>query len=649
MLILLPLLALVLLALCVRSRLGCGSWRETLLTAAVAWGVLLVLITEGLSLFGGVGGLGLSLSWLAVCLVAALGIHGARLRNLLRVPAPTTPLGIDERLLLAGLALYLLGTAVIALVAPPNTWDALEYHLPKVMHWLQNGSVSFYPTPTPRQNHLAPGAEFVILHFHALWGSDRLTNMVAWLSMSGCLAGVSLLARELGAGRRGQLLSAVFAATLPMGIMQASSAQTDYVVAFWFVCSLWFLLRLIKSQTLSAQLLFGFAAALGLAALTKATVYLFAPFFLLWLALVMLKRWRWRALFCFGLFALVFLLLNLGHYSRNSALYGHPLGPRHEPEANTEYMQGTFAPKALLSSLSKHLGTHVNTPWPKFNAALSEAWKSWHRLIGFEANDRRTTFGPDWVKFRISRTSYHDEVAGNPVHLVLALVAFGMVLLVPPLRRNPLLLAYTLALIAGFVLLACFLRWHPWMSRLHHGLFVAAAPFVAVALTAGKRAWPSSLVAGLLLLLGLPWLLLCTQRPLLAQANIFNTDRTSIYYFNPHQHYQASFEEGAAILDGLSYERVGLITGNTSWEYLWWLYAQRNHPTARLRHVNVSDPSARLTPELPGAPFEPEVIITLDQGPQTPGVLTLDGSPFTLLWTKDQVAIYLAKKDQKAP
>ena len=27
---------------------------------------------------------------------------------------------------------------------PPNTWDSLTYHLPRIEHWIQNKNLGFY-------------------------------------------------------------------------------------------------------------------------------------------------------------------------------------------------------------------------------------------------------------------------------------------------------------------------------------------------------------------------------------------------------------------------------------------------------------------------------------------------------------------------
>ena len=50
------------------------------------------------------------------------------------------------------------------------------------------------------------------------------------------------LARFLGSDRCGQWVAVLLAATLPMGLLQATSTQTDYVMTFWlagFILLLW--------------------------------------------------------------------------------------------------------------------------------------------------------------------------------------------------------------------------------------------------------------------------------------------------------------------------------------------------------------------------------------------------------------------------
>lgn len=77
-------------------------------------------------------------------------------------------------------------TALVSIIAPPNTWDSMTYHMSRIQHWIQNQSIAFYPTHITRQDYLAPLSEFIILHFQILTGSDRLANVPQFFSFIGC-------------------------------------------------------------------------------------------------------------------------------------------------------------------------------------------------------------------------------------------------------------------------------------------------------------------------------------------------------------------------------------------------------------------------------------------------------------------------------
>src|SRR5208282_3647504 len=94
--------------------------------------------------------------------------------------------------LVAGVCVIVALIGLTALLSLPNTWDVMTYHLPRIVHWLQQGSLAFYPTQEVRQLISPPGAELCILQVHALSGADYLDNLPQWWSFVGSAIGVSL-------------------------------------------------------------------------------------------------------------------------------------------------------------------------------------------------------------------------------------------------------------------------------------------------------------------------------------------------------------------------------------------------------------------------------------------------------------------------
>src|SRR5581483_11737684 len=155
-----------------------------------------------------------ALAWVVVLAVAAAWASRHRQQFRWRMP-PIRPL---EAVLAGAVALIGATLALTALLSPPNSADALAYHLPRVIYWAQAGSVAFYPTTYLNQISLQPLAEYFDLHSYLLTGGDHFINILTCAAFLAAVAGVSALAAELGVGTKGQAFAAFFCATLPNGI-----------------------------------------------------------------------------------------------------------------------------------------------------------------------------------------------------------------------------------------------------------------------------------------------------------------------------------------------------------------------------------------------------------------------------------------------
>ncbi len=236
MLALLPILALISLFVSLRLLRPAGDWRRDALRACLLWGAIAIWITQLLSWFSLANRSGLSVGW-ALVILASLTASGAWRRSRwagLGLKLPDGWTGFDW-LVAASIGVIMLGTALVARWSPPQTWDTLNYHLARVAHWAQMASVRPYASGIEIQNSMPPGAEMLYLQPYVLAGGDAWINFVDWTATWIAVLGVSQLAGQLGARRRGQLLAALFLAAMPMAIVQASSTMTDIVLGVWLI------------------------------------------------------------------------------------------------------------------------------------------------------------------------------------------------------------------------------------------------------------------------------------------------------------------------------------------------------------------------------------------------------------------------------
>lgn len=556
------------------------EWRDALAWAAVGWAVYSIVGVELLSLGAGHdpfaprsghltrGWLLLwwtpAVAWAAFAILwrrESLGALAARPR------AALANFGRGERAAVAVIAACLAVTLLIALVAAPNTWDSMTYHLTRVAIWLKLGGVAHYATNIEAQLYQPPGAEYLIAQLQAVAGGDRAAALVQWSAYALSIAVVSRGSSLLGAGRRGQLIAALLAATAPMALMQATSTQNDLLFSLWLMIAAVSALGAWQGGERASGRAFAGAVALGLAVVTKGTAPLIgAPVALLLAFAAVRGAGVRRAAAVAAAAVLVTAAINLGPWLRNAETYGTPIATG--SDERVDYSNDRVTPATLFSNLLRNAAIYAGTPSERINELPTDAVRSTLSAAGIDPDDPATTFGGR--PFEVGKSGPHESHAASTVLFLLAVWAVTLALLRGPPRRR----AWAAMVVAQSLLFAAAVTWQPWHARLHLPMLLLSVPLVAVALDElrGSRVRNVALLAACALT---PVLLAYNvMRPLVGPDSILTTPRVE-QYFQQRPSLTAQFEAIVGFAAESGIERVGVTGGPDDWEYPFFVLAPR--------------------------------------------------------------------------
>ncbi len=573
-----------------------NDWRRSLVITFVAIGLLVAGSAELLGLFGWINRAAISIVW-ALALVAALswGWRSNRLRigwDILRsVPGE---LGVFEAAVIATMALIAVVLAGVAVVAPTNNADSLLYHMSRVMHWAQNSSLRHYATAYNHQLFMPPWAELAILHSRLLWGDDRLANLVQWGAMVGSTLLAPGIAVLLGARGFSRFLTAAFVFSIPMGILQSTSTQNDYVAALWGLCAA-YLLMLSARRRLTWFELGLLGAALGLGVMTKATFLAYGLPIGLGFVIVAARRAGWgRALLQGALAVLLVALINAGVWSRNLATYGGLYG-------SGDWMGSQLAPVQLLSDSGSTAGSPPHPGLLERAAALGRALPGWAIPRGAQAValhlvtpsfglnqtlwgalDRfPALFGSVTSQSLANAAWNHEDTAGGPLHLgMIGLSSIVLVLAVWRRTLNWLVLGYAAVVLGAALLLVLLVEQasSSFGARFHLPLFVLWSPLIGVAAAGLGVRWITRLLAIGLLVMTVPYVLFNNMRPVIGRTpwptrieSVFQVPAEQVL-FAAQAYQRRPYTEAADRIDRAACTQVGLRLDSGDFEYaVWWV------------------------------------------------------------------------------
>ncbi|MDX6514809.1 MAG: hypothetical protein QOH73_475 [Gaiellaceae bacterium] len=323
-----------------------------LLAAYLLAAAEIVLLTLALSPFHAVTTVGL-LAGETLWAIAAVGLWSLNGRPRPRLPALGRAWLRQHPTLLVlacAVAAALLFQLVLQVVAPPNNWDSMTYHLARAAAWNQDHALGYVPNAnTERMNIFPPNGEIAILYTLTFLGTDQLAALPQYVAGIALIVGCYAVARQLGFPRSSSAFAALVLASLGQVVLQSTTTQNDLLVASFVLAAAFFVLERDKSGIALAGL------AVGLAVGTKTTGVFALPLLGL-IALSTLGRRRLIELAASS---------TLGVLSVGSAGYALNLVHRHSllgagKEQNA--FRADPSPTGVLSSFARTVGGFVDFP-----------------------------------------------------------------------------------------------------------------------------------------------------------------------------------------------------------------------------------------------------------------------------------------------
>ncbi|MFA6204501.1 MAG: hypothetical protein WC710_15085 [Gallionella sp.] len=510
------------------GRLSGLSWTDSLLRSVTLWAAIVWGLANGLSAWGVLTPGSIQIAWLMGAVIAVAYFFIKYRSQSLSIEWDRPRLGWNFETVASGAIMALVLLALFtAVVAPPVTVDVLNYHAPRQLMWLQQGSLAHYLTVNDRQLMMPPLAEVIGLQFYALTGGDYWMNLPQWFAYALLPVVVGATLRTLGCSLKIALLAAWLTVCLPMAYLEAANGKNDLQGALWIAL----LLREVAQARAAKERISWHAAVrvgllVGLAVLNKSTALVFAPPLVVAGIVFWVRghgRRAWRPVV---VAAVVAMITVMPFFIRNMEWYGTPLGI-HRAEDGGQQANTAFTPGIVVSNALRNAAQHLSGPAYTWNHVVDEGVRKVHEWMGLSINDPRSTC---WVTvFEVVYAPTEETMAGAPWHFILIVITIMTAFI---WRRAGDWRWLAWVCVAMALAYCVVIKWQPWGARLQQPVFVIGVVLATAVIGLLPSRWGRWLV-WLVAILGLvAWWpgREAAARPLWSEPSIFTTDRETMTY-----------------------------------------------------------------------------------------------------------------------
>lgn len=582
---------------------------DSYLKGTVIWAVLLYGYTEILSSFHGIRLHSLLLVWgISNLLLLVMLITYCKRQRIDVQQIKETLVSHWQQWWKKRYCLFVIIYAVVVILAlytVPYNWDSMTYHLPRIMHWVQNGSVGHYATNSIRQIASPVFGEFVNLHVYILCGnSDALFLLLQCFSYITCSVIVYHIAAKIKCNQMFCYISTLLYLSMPIAFAEALTTQVDHLATMWLLIFTYELLDVVDEEkkltwdraTISKVCFLGLCVGLGY--LTKPSVCIAMAVLVLWVLSVSIAR-KDSVICVIKLIACVvpcMLVMVIPEMVRNLMTFQAISAPI----AGQRQLVGTVNPLYLCINFIKNFIYNLPTTlFYDLNTLLTSILNRVSAMLNVPLND--PAISEDGGMFYLhSAPNYGHDTAANPAVLWLFIVCLLWALICRVRSKGKGLQrwhsAYSFWVSAAFLIFCVVLRWEPYVTRYMLSFLALLCPMIGFQL---QHLTESEKVAKLRYALVGVIVFVCITDVIsmgIYHRNLcvrFGAAERPYGYFTNRTDIVEQYSTLSRMIKEAGYTSIGIKLGGNDYEYpLWVLLEDVLAEGGSLRHIGMENESA---------------------------------------------------------
>lgn len=656
---LLPFTALMLIlgiTMCRNGSIVRGIVNGWLYFTAIVWGT-----TELFSLFHGWNKISVAVTWFIAIFVCGyiifrlkiiINIHELPRRGNAYRQIWESNKGYLRTFLIFGI--IVLGLATLR---SQSNVDSMVYHLPRIMHWIQNKSVGHYAAGRDLQIRYPALSEYLVAQILILGGSDRLANLVqtgAYFASAMVVYGIS---RRLAVQRKTAFFAALIYLFTPMALAQSFTTQTDDIAGLFLLVFVYQILDFIRQDKLIMDrkgLLTGIrlAANVMFGYLCKPTVCFAMVVFFLWMCVVriikkdsilVLTKYVVVGIITAGIIYMPLCYKSYQTYIRpyqveKQTQNGKESDEKLEEDALLYEAANALAPDNAnvvdaITDIKEFMMVCVQNLARNSTSACFPKWNEW---IESGVNRFAQMIGKSAAKFSVpkGRLFTYSDTATNPITMFLTL---GMVicLVFRISRPQKEQLVFIICAIVSLIIQCGFMGYTPYRTRYLVGVMAVLCVAVAVTVDSMKVTEMTKVNISIFLI----------AISTINVVNILSYETSNVresfrggsdhQYFVENTEYEYAYSQMMEHINNNQYTRIG-IDGGVYYEYILWACIDN---LQRLENVNLVNSAFGIYED---RTYEPECIIkTNADGMKQGEILRCHGVEYMCEWSiSDGMTVY---------